>query len=330
MNVLEIVDLGILKSGIELFVSACVAKIEPKEASSVLQLLSVELPLQQFGLNHLKRVRKSHSLDQVSVLEVLICPQSYFDSISPEIASRFSSVRNVEVVRFQPQTREEFEAWGQGWPTTYRPTELDRVRAKGLDAVELQYLSTYTEALKSDVLDVARIHHSVNREVLNMTVNGTHAIGGGVLVNPELGQVVMTSSRSLELAISQFGSGALQHPLHSPTLLCVDGVAALIRKMEDDDEDEVDNGERDRNTDPGVSLKEDQYLCTGLDLVLSREPDLVDSMALVHSRIRRVFYLETDPDNGTLGSVACLHSLRALNHRFRVFWVRLTDPETTR
>lgn len=46
---------------------------------------------------------------------------------------------------------------------------------------------------------------------------------------------------------------------------------------------------------------------------------MMSSMALVHSRIRRVVYLHPDPIFGALGSTNSLHEMRALNHRFRVY-----------
>jgi tRNA-specific adenosine deaminase 3 len=42
-------------------------------------------------------------------------------------------------------------------------------------------------------------------------------------------------------------------------------------------------------------------------------------MALVHSRIRRVFYIDPHPFFGGLGSVWKIHSIPTLNHRFDVF-----------
>ena len=42
-------------------------------------------------------------------------------------------------------------------------------------------------------------------------------------------------------------------------------------------------------------------------------------MALVHSRIRRAVYVRSDPDFGGLGSRYYIHSIKGLNHRFRVF-----------
>lgn len=74
-------------------------------------------------------------------------------------------------------------------------------------------------------------------------------------------------------------------------------------------------------------LPEDQYLCTGLDLYVFREPDLFSCMALVHSRIRQVVFVEADPSFGALESSYRLHTCERINHRFRVFAVRCTDSE---
>lgn len=67
-------------------------------------------------------------------------------------------------------------------------------------------------------------------------------------------------------------------------------------------------------------LPENAYLCSGLDLYLTYEPDLMSSMALVHSRIRRVYFKHRDAEAGALISGrGHIHSLRALNHHYRVF-----------
>lgn len=98
------------------------------------------------------------------------------------------------------------------------------------------------------------------------------------------------------------------HPVYTPTMLCIEGIAAIVR------------GEIPDMLD---LLPEDPYLCSGLDLYLMVEPDLMSSMALIHSRIRRVFFLTEDSDSGALMSKGHLHELRALNHKFRVFHVKL-------
>ena len=124
------------------------------------------------------------------------------------------------------------------------------------------------------------------------------------------------------------GSNALRNPLLDSTMLCIEGVAAAVRG------DEVpccceaaassSKGSSRDVDDTGChcqenSLPEDQYLCTGLDLYLTYEPDLMIGMALVHSRIRKVFYRHKCPLLGALGSRHSIHSLRCLNHHYRVW-----------
>lgn len=48
-------------------------------------------------------------------------------------------------------------------------------------------------------------------------------------------------------------------------------------------------------------------------------------MALVHQRIRRIFYALPNPHAGALGSVYRLHGQKSLNHHYSVF--RILIPE---
>ncbi|RNF27286.1 putative deaminase [Trypanosoma conorhini] len=61
------------------------------------------------------------------------------------------------------------------------------------------------------------------------------------------------------------------------------------------------------------------YLANNIDLFVSHEPCVMCSMALVHSRVRRVFYSFANPAHGGLGSVYSIHTISSLNHHFRVF-----------
>ncbi|ALC41736.1 CG10927 [Drosophila busckii] len=65
------------------------------------------------------------------------------------------------------------------------------------------------------------------------------------------------------------------------------------------------------------------YLCTGYDVYLLREPCLMCAMALVHSRVRRIFFLDCCK-NGALISCFKLHTIKELNHHYEVFHIILT------
>ena len=49
------------------------------------------------------------------------------------------------------------------------------------------------------------------------------------------------------------------------------------------------------------------------------------AMALVHSRIRRVVYAVPSPQTGALGTRYHIHTLRSLNHRYRVHRLVTSD-----
>ncbi|KAK3211786.1 hypothetical protein Dsin_016492 [Dipteronia sinensis] len=91
---------------------------------------------------------------------------------------------------------------------------------------------------------------------------------------------------------------------------------------------EISTKSRRHSTDdqlgPGLaSVSARPYLCTGYDICLVWEPCAMCAIALVHQRIRRIFYALPNPHAGALGSVHRLQGEKSLNHRYAVFKVVL-------
>lgn len=71
------------------------------------------------------------------------------------------------------------------------------------------------------------------------------------------------------------------------------------------------------------------YLCTGYWVFLLAEPCPLCAMALLHSRVARIFYGAANPRVGVLSSRAALHTMPGLNHRYRV-WSGILEQECRR
>ena len=309
----------------EVYIDVFVALIEKKQASSVLDTFCNDLPLQNYGLNHLKRIQPFSRTDKAGPLQIVVCPVKCYDEVPKHIKDICTELRTVSVCKLAPACREEFESWNKNWPINFHASQLEKDRERGLDSFEIAQAKTAHDRLLADQskLGTFNIHH------------------GGLVINPENGAVIATLSEALEVVRSRFpvsgeteGTAAADavrfnsgifSKLYTPTMLCIEGVAAAVRRGKHLFVFHFSLPFFLSNIvffayidDP--SLPENAYLCSGLDLYLTHEPDVMSSMALVHSRIRRVFFMHSDPVSGALQSGrGHIHSLRALNHHYRVF-----------
>lgn len=126
---------------------------------------------------------------------------------------------------------------------------------------------------------------------------------GAVLVDPINGRVVCGAA-----------DGRDDHPLHHAVMQCLDAKARIDRS----------------STEPKSKRKlPDQdgsgYLCNGLDMYVTREPCVMCSMALVHSRIRCVYIDSRNEQFGGLVSLFNVAEQKGLNHHFDVFYLNHTD-----
>lgn len=60
------------------------------------------------------------------------------------------------------------------------------------------------------------------------------------------------------------------------------------------------------------------YLLTSLTVFLSHEPCIMCSMALLHSRVKEIFYLVPMEKTGGCGSAACVPKLEGVNHHYAI------------
>lgn len=292
-----------------------------KDASMLLERSQRTVPLAQFGLGHLKRLRRVNevcdedTLSECVHLEFIIHPcsfnfspgdihESYKDEID-YLLSYMESVRIVTVAKIEPICRIEFDTWNQSWPITFHPTAKDRRKQIPICKSDLLIIKNYMKLVEQDHIICSG--SGISEGAINSL--------GGIIVNPINSMIIATCSDAVSYLKSTFGNDCLEkNPLYTSTMLCIELVSAIVRY-------ELPNNGR---------LPDDQYLCTGLDIYLFHEPDIMSAMALVHSRIKRAYYIQPSPDDGGIGTFYKLHELRWLNHHYRsynVSYMRKVDDE---
>lgn len=276
-------------------VNVTVCKITEKtQTSRLIQELSRNLPIS--SLRHLKRVSGgeiilyfSSEKNSKSLL------QTYLDTTGLDL----DSLREVKVPSRVPKTREQFNKANVFWPCAYR---------------EDKYLEKFLSNTLFSEEDVAE-HSTWMREAVEAAKRSKTPVGA-VVVDPLTKTVLAIAS-----------DDRISNPMKHAVMVVIDLVArtqggGLWQLKEGDfvfkqNVVKVAVSHSKRNFE-GVEKPEGPYLCTGYDVYVTREPCAMCAMALVHSRVRRLFY-GRESENGALGTLAKIHTLRELNHHYEVF-----------
>ncbi|KAI8833461.1 cytidine deaminase-like protein [Chytriomyces cf. hyalinus JEL632] len=315
-------------------VQVLTASIEPATANASIKVLANLFPI-PVSLQHLKRIKKNPQTNDLVVIVKLASDEADDDEAAVILSllkehgfgMNLSKLDTVAVPKHPAFTKDQLNAWKLVWPMNFHEPRK-----------ELPVTFTNAELLEMEnrfdkLLEFASAH--------NTSDNPTHSLSvAACIVNPKTNQQV-----------ALVRDGRHVHPLHHAAMLAIEGVAALERwkrdhldttvtrkrKSEDLDDDDASIQTHDSknggnaadlvDTDARGETEGDGYLCTGLDAYLTREPCVMCAMGLLHSRIRRVFYMEPREDGG-LGSQHKIHVHGHLNHKFSVFRVTKKRDQT--
>ncbi|XP_030382465.1 probable inactive tRNA-specific adenosine deaminase-like protein 3 [Scaptodrosophila lebanonensis] len=300
-----------------------------QQLQSVVQELSQKLP----HFHHLKRV---------SDRNVLICPtaevehtleqhlqgHAFSDSV---VKALCRDVKVIEVPADRAKLRMQYEKMKKYWPCKFHPDKY---------AESLQNGSNFTSK--------QRIFHKQMAQLLrSLTKNVNAGQPVGICVDPRQPSIVAiagsndtcsSSHRHCSMLLvdyvarSQQG-GATQHQVDF--VQDDDASKTTLRGIPKAFHDYIRQDEAYKDVQCGAQMsveyeqqqveatadnlaKYGPYLCTGYDVYLLREPCLMCAMALVHSRVKRIFFL-LPSDNGALATRFQLHDVKELNHHYEVF-----------
>jgi len=266
---------------------------DPKIASDCLKFTGAVYPLGE--LNHLKRIKKDFATGQLSMI---ICEKSKatLEEIKASLEEKKLNLNLYEtmVSKFAPITRRQYDEWNVYWP------------------------SSYYDSLKNKILSPKELVEIVNR-MATVIARQEEAVK-----NNQPSEVSMLVDSNGKILAESFDQRHL-HPLKHSVICCIDNIS-LFQQASTPSSSAASSKNRKRNISEISEISETDstmpHLCNGLDLYTNIEPCVMCAMALVHSRIGRVFYLNKDPDFGGLGGRYKIHTQPGVNHHFDVFQLR--------
>uniref|UniRef100_A0A8C9R9F0 Adenosine deaminase tRNA specific 3 n=1 Tax=Scleropages formosus TaxID=113540 RepID=A0A8C9R9F0_SCLFO len=296
---------------------------DKRQTSRLVRALATVYPMA--GLQHIKRVRARKDPGSPHPLEIIVCLVRDLPATGDErgksIAELLSSADVdtsalgepflVKIPASPPLTRPQFELASKHWPTSFHEDKQVTVALRG---------DLFTPGEKAKMQGFMETAIAAARAGQR---EGMQPVGG-VIVDPQTERIVAVGH--------DCSQGA--HPLQHAVMVCIDLVArahgggAHQYKYAHCKFSEAGSPPRLRNGSAlGLEVKGNvdelepnalPYICTGCDLYVTREPCVMCAMALVHSRIGRVFYGAASLD-GALGSRYKIHTQKGLNHHFDVF-----------
>lgn len=236
--------------------------------------------------------------------------------LSKEIVDKIcAKIRLIKVPESQPFLRWQFEVLKDVWPCKFH---------------ENKYLETLAQNKVFSTCET-KVHNEFIKicDFLSEKLEGRDV---GLVVNPYTKKIVSFGYSKVEenpvkhcammlvdhVAITQNG-GAWYKEFDQEYMNLQNEIKLKFPKVEfGEDPFDKEKALKYQNEEDNL-LKFGPYLCTGYYVYLLNEPCLMCAMALIHSRVKRVFYNKSNKLKGALGSITMLHTKKNLNHHYEVF-----------
>lgn len=268
-------------------------------------------------LMHLKRVKGKE------VILFSVSPEiSENDDVTQILASKgfdttllLNTVKKAKVARIPPKTRKQYELVRKLWPCNFHPNKY------------LEKLSTNTLFNAAEIAE--------HEKFMKIAIEAAKFSNDSF--RRKMGVVIMDPSANSIIAVGHHNT--TENKMMHAIMLAIDNVA----KTQDGGAWSTDENKVDVDFDmrglpknmyealkakfPGVAFgtktyendcSEGPYLCTGYYVYTTHEPCVMCSMALVHSRVKRVFYGARSKTGG-LVTLCKVHTVKDLNHHYEVF-----------
>lgn len=241
----------------------------------------------------------------------------------------------VEVPLVAPKTKSQMAYASKFWPVNFHPDQHVESLISG---------SIFNQDQLMSLEKCMKLAVSLAEET---AIGSNECNGSALIVDPEVGAILAMAASSLD-----------KHPMWHASMIAVDLVATIQgggtwNLLESPKTETIKR--KHQLTPPlfypsslekiktpsdlvfGETVQKKShkmeprgpYLCTGYWAVLLQEPCPLCAMALLHSRVSRIFYGVANPNTGILGSKAALHSIPGVNHRYQV-WSSVLEDECSK
>jgi len=283
--------------------NACIGTIiDKRETKNLMTLFKDNFPLDS-SLQHLKRVGGSKSKE---ILDFIICgeddPEKDRILANENIPKYLKDIRISKVPAFCPLTRKQFEQSREYWPCTFHENKQikELVEGRNMTNEKRKQIAKYFA-------------------ILNKYENSTDCCFC-LVVNPKTESIL-----AIAPDCSHQGD-----PLQHSIMVAIDMVAWLqgggvyknLQYIKSEDiEGAISVSKTSTSKTPDNLQNMDGYLCTDFEVYSNAEPCVMCSMALLHSRVSKVFFSTKNSQSGGLTSVFRLHTEEGLNHHFEAYCV---------
>ncbi|EFA85078.1 cytidine deaminase-like protein [Heterostelium album PN500] len=219
------------------------------------------------------------------------------------------SLKIVKIPKNPPLTHDLWLEWNKLWPMTFRVHCFSTPLVETLEDKEIVEMNTFMKkAIEQANIGKSLGFNPVGAVLVDPETNTIHGAGFDQTPGNHMNEI--TNTTTVKYHLSPILSHCTMNLIHQ---LANQHIERCVQKSGTAGMPALASMQQTPNSE------DDAYLATDLYLYITREPCIMCSMALVHSRIKRVIFGAVQPNAGGLGGCLKVHTQKSINHRFQVY-----------